>query len=51
MVSREDMHKPVRSAGCLWLMTKVLVAFLIIVIFCLGLFAGILMSAVASTLT
>jgi hypothetical protein len=50
MVSTEDVYTPVKSSGCLWIMTKLVVALLVFLIFFLGLFAGIFVSAVASTL-
>lgn len=50
MVSTEDVYAPVQSTGCLWLVTKVVVTFLVLMIFVLGLFAGLFVSAVASTL-
>lgn len=50
MVSTEDVYKPVSSAGCLWVATKIVVALVILGIFFLGLFAGVFMTAVAGIL-
>lgn len=50
MVSTEEIYKPVQSSGCLWLVTKVVVLCAIILIFFLGFFAGVFLSAVTSVL-
>jgi hypothetical protein len=50
MVSTEEIYKPVPPTGCLWVATKVLIAFVLLLIFFLGLFAGIFVSTVASSL-
>ena len=41
MVSTEDIYTPVKSSGCLWIVTKIVVTLLVFLIFFLGLFAGI----------
>ena len=41
MVSTEDVYTPVKSSGCLWIVTKIVVALVVFMIFFLGLFAGI----------
>lgn len=50
MVSTEEIHEPVQSSGCLWLLTKGALIGAIILIFLLGFFVGVFLSAVTSVL-
>ncbi len=50
MVSSEEVYTPVRSYGCLWAVTKVLVVFAIALIFGIGLLVGFFLTAVSNFL-
>lgn len=50
MVSTEVTHTPVPTAGCVWATTKVLLVLAALLLFFLGLFAGIFVSVIANSL-
>jgi hypothetical protein len=50
MVSMEEMHTPAPAAGCVWAATKVLIILAALLLFFLGLFAGIFVSMIANSL-
>jgi hypothetical protein len=51
MVSTEEMYAPAQSSGCLWAVTKVFLVLVVAVVFGVGFFAGIFLSAVTGFLT
>ena len=50
MVSTEELRAPAPAAGCVWAATKVLLILVALLLFFLGLFAGIFVSVIANSL-
>lgn len=50
MVSTEEIRTPAPAVGCVWAATQVLLVLVALLLFCLGLFAGIFVSVIANSL-
>ena len=50
MVSMAEMRTPAPTAGCVWAATKVLIILAALLLFFLGLFAGIFVSVIVNSL-